>query len=529
MALTSLARCRLAALLVLLGCAPDPWRGAGATADHSAPSTPANFRLVPIGRVESNGATASEIPAYDHTARRAFVVNGALGSVDVLDLSDPTAPVRVGTITAAQLGGGAANSVAARDGLVAIAVQAAVKTDPGYVQLVRAATLESVATIAVGALPDMLTFTPDGTRLIVANEGEPSDDGTIDPVGSVSIIDVRDPRRPTVRTAEFDPFNGRAAELRARGVRLAGAGVSVAQDVEPEYVAVAPDGRTAWVTLQENNALAVVDIATAVVTDVLPLGEQDHARDGHGFDASDRDGVVRIRPWPVRSLFQPDAIGSWVADGVTYLVHANEGDTRAWGGREELVRVGTLPLDTSVFSRDVCGGPCTNETQLGRLHVFADRGRNALTGRFDTLVMSGTRSFSIRHTDGRLVWDSGDAIEQRTAQLDGVPFNGDDDTQPFDARSDDRGPEPEGLVLGNVGGRTVVFVALERTGGVMAWDVTVPSAPTFITYVNTLATHGDRSPEGLAFIPADRSPNGQPLLMVGFEVSGTTVVFQVVR
>lgn len=514
-------------LALSLACAPDPWRGgAPATATDAADtSVPATFTLRPIGRVESNGATASEIPAYDAASRRAFVVNGALGSVDVLDLADPRAPRRLGAIDAASLGGGAANSVAARDGLVAIAVQAAVKTDAGQVHLVRAATLEPIAVAEVGALPDMLTFTPDGTHLVVANEGEPSDDDAVDPAGSVSVIDVKNPAAPVVRTAIFDGFD--ADVLRRRGVRLARAGASAAQDLEPEYVAVAPDGRTAWVTLQENNALAVVNIERAEIVDVLPLGEQDHARAGFGFDASDRDGGVMIRPWPVRSLFQPDAIAAWDVDGITYLVHANEGDTRAWGGRDELVRAGALPLDTATFSDAVCGGTCRDSSRLGRLHVFADRGRNATTGRYDTLVMSGSRSFTVRRADGTLAWDSGDAIEQRTSQLDGVPFNGDDADRAFDARSDDRGPEPEGLVLGRVAERTIVFVALERTGGVMAWDVTVPSAPAFVTYVNTLATHGDRSPEGLAFVPAAQSPTGRALLIVGFEVSGTTVVFEV--
>jgi hypothetical protein len=520
-------------LLALLGapaCAPDPWRAGEPAADGTAaaPDGAASFTLVPIGRVDSDGATASEIPAYDAGTQRAFVVNGALGSVDVLDLSDPAAPRRIATIAASALGGGAANSVAARDGLVAVAVQAATKTAPGHVHLFRAATLDAIAAVEVGALPDMLAFTPDGTRVVVANEGEPSDDGTIDPPGSVSVVDLRDPAEPAVRTATFDAFNGTEAALRARGVRLAGGGATAAQDLEPEYVAIAPDGRTAWVTLQENNALAVVDLARAVVTDLLPLGEHDHARRGHGFDASDRDGGVLIRPWPVRSLPQPDAIAAWASGGTTYLVHANEGDTRAWGGRDELVRAATLPLERAVLADTVCGGPCAGEAHLGRLHVFADRGRNARTGRHDTLVMSGSRSISIRRADGTLVWDSGDEIERRTARLDGVPFNGDGDGLAADARSDDRGPEPEGLVLGRVGERTVAFVALERTGGVMAWDITTPRAPTFVTYVNTLAAHGDRSPEGLAFVPAGQSPTGRPLLIVGFEVSGTTVVFEVV-
>ncbi|MFC1465885.1 MAG: hypothetical protein ACFLMY_13670 [Candidatus Brachytrichaceae bacterium NZ_4S206] len=213
-----------------------------------------------------------------------------------------------------------------------------------------------------------------------------------------------------------------------------------------------------------------------MVTDILPLGAKDHSRHGVGLDASDRDGGVRIRPWPVFGLYQPDAIAAYSVAGRTYLGTANEGDARAWGTVEELARVGTLPLEPSVFPDSLCGGRCADDARLGRLLVTTHRGRNAETGRYEALYALGARSFSIWSPDGTLVWDSGDDFERRTAGLQNVPCNASSDNALPDDRSDDRGPEPEGL----------------------------------------------------AFVPAERSPDGRALLVVGFELSGSTVVFALV-
>jgi DNA-binding beta-propeller fold protein YncE len=298
----------LAGLAAAAGCddraVPAPAAPAAALrrADPSDP-TPATIALVPLARFAGGGAGAAEITAYDDVSRRLFVVNGALGTVDVLDLRDPAAPAKVATLSLAALGG-SANSVAAHGGVVAVAVEATPRTAAGTVAFYRATTLEPISSVRVGALPDMLTFTPDGRRVLVANEGEPNDAYTVDPEGSVSVIAVSNVNRPTVRTAGFAAFNGQAAALRASSVRVFGPNATVAQDLEPEYIAVSEDGRTAWVTLQENNALAVVDVASATVTRVLPLGYKDHTLAGRGLDASDRDGEVNIRPWPVFGLYQ---------------------------------------------------------------------------------------------------------------------------------------------------------------------------------------------------------------------------------
>ncbi|HZF67909.1 MAG TPA: choice-of-anchor I family protein [Gemmatirosa sp.] len=490
--------------------------------------TPTGLELVKVGTWNGGGPQAAEITAFDPVSKRLFVVNGALGTVDVLDLRDPSAPTRVATLSVAPYGV-TANSVAAHRGVVAVAVEAADRTSPGTVVFYRATTLKPVSSVTVGALPDMLTFTPSGRHVVVANEGEPNATYTVDPEGSVSIIDVSNVNRPTVRTATFTAFNGQAAALRAAGVRIFGPGASVAQDLEPEYVAVAEDGRTAWVTLQENNALAVVDLASATVTKIAPLGYKSHEGAGRGLDVSDRDNAIRIRPWPVLGMYQPDAIAAYSAGGQTYLVTANEGDARDYpaAGFSEEERVGGL-LEPAVFTPARCGGPCAGNANLGRLTVTRTLGKNA-QGRYAQLYAFGARSISVWNAAGQQVWDSGDELEQRTAQALPMLFNAGHEDPTFDSRSDNKGPEPEGVVLGRLGAKTFAFVGLERVGGVIVYDVTTPAAPSFVTYVNTRAgAGGDLGPEGLTFVRATDSPSKRPLLIVGHEVSGTTAIFEIV-
>ncbi len=513
----------LAAMLVAAACDDDPTGPSG--------PTPSSLSLQKIGTFQGGGAAAAEITAYDPGSRRLFVVNGALGTVDVLDLSNPASPARISTLQAA--GGGSINSVAVHDGLVAIAVEAPVKTSPGTVALYRASTLQPLGSATVGALPDMLAFTPDGRYVLVANEGEPNDAYTTDPEGSVSIVDVRNESAPTVRTAGFGGFNGQVDQLRTSGVRIYGPNASVAQDLEPEYVTVSEDGRTAWVTLQENNAMAIVDIRSATVTRIVPLGYKNHGIAGNALDASDRDGTggtasINIRSWPVLGMYQPDAIASYRVNGATYLVTANEGDARDWAGLREEARVGTLTLNGSVFTDAACGGPCNAPARLGRLNVTTQTGRNPATGQYDALYAFGARSFSIWTEHGQLVWDSGSELEERTQALPNVLFNASNTGNALDDRSDNKGPEPEGVVVAQFGRKTFAFIGLERTGGVMVYDVTEPMSPSFVTYASSRAgAGGDLGPEGLAFVSADDSPTGVPLLIVGNEVSGTTAIYQV--
>ena len=522
--------------------------------DDPIESTPTSLNLVKIGSyTHTGGEAAAEIPAYDPQSKRLFVVNGALGSVDVLDLSNPAAPRLVGSISTASLGAnlGAVNSVAVHEGIVALAIEAKPKTSNGLVAWVRASDLKVLGTDTVGALPDMLTFSPDGRYLLVANEGEPNSYGqadSVDPEGSISIIEISglNPRAETlartVNTASFRAYNSQADALRASGVRIYGPGATVAQDLEPEYITVSADSRTAYVTLQENNAVAVVDLATRAVTSIKPLGLKDHSLPGMGMDVSDEDAgtntntgtpVIKIGPVPVKGMYLPDAIASYSVGGSTYLITANEGDARAdWPGFNEETRVRshcTAGLDPTLFT-DAANQIL--DSNLGRLRITTtpnggQTGKNA-SGQCTELLAFGARSFSIWTTDLRRVYDSGDALEQRTRALAEVSFNASHDNNTLDSRSPSKGPEPEGVVVGTFGEKTFAFIGLERAGGVMVYDVTQPAAPSFTTYINSRSgTTGDRGPEGLALIPAKHSPNGNPLLVVGNEISGTTAIYSI--
>jgi predicted extracellular nuclease/Ca2+-binding RTX toxin-like protein len=885
---------------------------------------------------------AAEIPAFDPTSDRLFVVNGHTDGIDILDLSDPDRPTLVGTIALPM--GFSPNSVAVSGGLVAVAAGADPITDAGKVFFFDAffdAGDTALGSVDVGALPDMLTFSPDGTKILVANEGEP--DGGVDPDGSVSIITLGTGATlqdkvagATVATATFDAFDVKENDLRNDGVVIA-PGTTASQDLEPEYIALSPDGTTAFVTLQENSALAVVDVATATVKAVLPLGATNHGRDlpalrqfpiddlpdlgttaegqtiklggfsglwfegtdavtgklqfvtvpdrgpngdpvnvdgdsalerpfllpdyqarvvrftvdpatgdteiteqillfredgttpitglpnipgideepvekqadgtyafldydpfgadlegvvvaadgsfwmvdeyrpaiyhfaadgvlidrfvpagtavlaggtegdfgmetlpedyasrrpnrgfeavaydpedtgtvyafiqtplanpnnatssgstvirilgidagtgepvsehvyllekpglrdaadgtidkigdavwlgngrmaviergdsleptakkfifeidlkvatnlldpgapslpsgtleqqtadslaalgivpvakikvlnlpslvylpsdkpeglallddgsyavlndndfglfpgseqialglvtfdggGNGLDPSDEDSGIKIANWPVYGLFQPDAIASFVIGGKTYLITANEGDLRD----DESERIGGLTLDPTAFPD---AAMLQDDDALGRLEASTSIGDYDGDGDFDALFAAGSRGFSIWDAVGNLVFSSGDQVEQITALAFPGNFNASNTSNDPDNRSDNKGPEPEGVVVGTVDGTPYAFIGLERIGGVMVYDLSDPAAPTFVQYINPrdvtvdpeddLAGAGDLGPEGLAFFSAEDSPNGKPLLVVANEISGTTAIFEV--
>jgi DNA-binding beta-propeller fold protein YncE len=528
--------------------------------DDPVEKTPVSLAMVKIAGFThtdgQGGAGLAEIVAHDPVTKRLFVVNGAQGTLDVLDFSKADQPALIQTISSTTLWAeaGGINSVAVNNGFVALAVQASVKTNPGKVIVLRASDLSVAGSAEVGALPDMLTFTPDGKTILVANEGEPNSYGqadSVDPVGSIGVIDVSGlsatgaPIVLPVRIAGFESFNSQKDALLAAGVRIFGPGARVDQDLEPEYITVSADGKTAYVTLQENNALAVVDIAKASVTAIKPLGMKDHSLAGQGMDVSNEDGgtntnsgtpTIRIAPVPVKGLYMPDAIASYTVDGKTYLVTANEGDAREYtgipGGREDpRVRDYCVSgFDTSVFGS--AAATLGNDSNLGRLRITmfpggTRTGKNN-SGQCNELVAFGSRSFSIWDADAKLVFDSGDQLEQLTRDLPNVAFNASNDNNTVDDRSPAKGPEPEAVVVGKFGSKHYAFIGLERVGGVVVYDVTNPQRPIFETYLNTrTGATGDRGPEGLALIKAEDSPTGKPLLVVANETSGTTAVLEI--
>ena len=533
-----------------LGCAegdPGPAGSAGPVgpAGPPGPTGPINpggrtalflteiGRFVPDTIIFDDGA--AEITAYDPASRRAFVVNAAADRVDVLDLSVPSTP----TLIASTSSVGSPNSVAVYDGLVAVAYDRGTDDAParGHVVFYRASDLVDQGSAEVGFLPDMVTFTPDGRTVLVANEGEPNDAVTDNPEGSISIVDVSGTLTDNMMSVEvgFTDFNvgGSRADEFPNGIRQIFPGATRSEDLEPEFIAVSDDGATAYVTLQEHNALAIVDVATASVAAILDLGVKRYSIPGNEFDPSDRDSGINLDTWPVVGLYQPDGIAAYTADnGRTYLVTANEGDAADYSGFSEELRVGDLTLDPAVFPN---AAALQAEAALGRLRTSSTAVDITNASR---IVAYGGRSFSIWDgTTGALVFDSGNDFERITAVRLGDDFNASNDGNGGDARSDDKGPEPEGVVVGRIGTRFYAFIGLERVGGIMVYDITQPESPFFVQYVNNRdfgapdaqlenAEAGDSGPEGLTFVRSADSPTGRPLLIVGNETTGTTTIYE---
>lgn len=509
--------------------------------------------------------SASEIVAFDKNSERLFVTNGADKTLDILSISDPSAPSLVGSINVADnpdfgaFVGGGANSVAVARGIVAAAVEADTVTDPGAVAFFDTDG-NFLGLVSVGALPDMLTFTDNGKTLLVANEGEPN--AGIDPEGSISIIDIKKGvAKAVVTTASFNAFDHSSEALRAAGVRLfpdvANGKITVSQDLEPEYIAVDSKGKTAMVTLQEANALAVVDIKKAMIVEILPLGTKDHSVAGAGLDPSDKDGGIAIGQWPVRGLYMPDTIASYKVKGATYYITANEGDDRGDAdeeGRGDAIRFKDIQEVISFDRRGLAPSDALaaagldGNAELGRLNISSIDGIDE-NGYLNTLYAYGARSFTIWSDQGELVWDSGDLLEQITAQAYPEYFNvsndanrdEDTDSKPaIDNRSDNKGPEPEAVTVAKIKGRHYAFVGLERFGGFAVFDVSKPEQPEFITYESNrnfsasnaeiaLGEGDDLGPESLLFIDKKDSPDKDALLVVANEVSGTTSVYRILN
>ena len=509
-----------------------------------APAATMALQLTKLGTYYTGSfdESATEISAFDPASNRLYVTNGFTGDVDIIDISNPALPVAVDTIDLAAYGA-AANSVAFKNGLLAVAVEANVKQNPGKVVFFNANGVYQ-NDFTVGALPDMLTFSPDGQKVVVANEGEPSDDFTNDPEGSISVIDLSNGiASATVTTIGLTAFNvggPRHNEIAAAigsTMKIAGpAGTSVAQSLEPEYVTISNDNNTAYVACQEANALVIVNLTTNTITSILPLGYKDHLLAGNGLDATDRNDSINISNWPVRGLYQPDAITSYMIGGQTYLVSANEGDAMNYSAFSEEERIKDLTLDSATFPN---ADRLQDDLAMGRLRITNAMGDADNDGDYDTLYSYGTRSFTIWNaTTGAVVWDSGDDFEQITAAMMPDNFNASNDENDYKARSDDKGPEPEAVAVHNINGKWYAFVGLERVGGIMVYDISTPTAPVFVDYIMnrdfsitpsaaTVNTVGDLGPEGILILADSISPNGQTMMIVTNEVSGTVTMYSV--
>lgn len=532
------------------------------------------------GGMNSNGG-ASEISAYSPSTQRLFVTNGMTNKIDIWNLAKPTAPTLITSITLPSAT--SVQSVATNGTLVAAAATVGDNVDdkfePGRVFIFNTdGTLDTRAPsgVEVGMLPDSVHFSPDGKTIVVANEGEPKDYCQVngdfvaanDPKGTVSVIDAT-AATLSATTIDFSAYNANAAGIRTAGGRIYGPGATVAQDLEPEYVAISADSKTAFVTLQENNAVAEVDLAAKAVTRIMGLGYKDHSVAGSGLDPSDREvsssqGAVTIGTWPVFGMYQPDNIATFTgSDGAQYFMTSNEGDSREYPCLLGGTSTSTAEAEDGRIGANGIGGQSGADGQLGRLTVtrFAPSvSTAALTYGGETFAASppaytsayalGARSMTIWKVPAGAgigsavkVADTGDLIEQKTSVLYPTFFNNDGKSSnggfnPFDSRSDNKGPEPEGIATGRAFGMQLAFVGLERQNGVMAFDVSNPASPRFLDYLNTTnysstsganyatsTNAGDVSPEGILFVSASDSPTGKPALMVSYELSGTTAIY----
>ncbi len=511
-----------------------------------------------IGTYNSNGGVA-EISSFDPGSKRMFVTNGPDNTMRIVNLSNPANPSQISSISMAPYGSDITSVACNKKGIIAAAIlDSNGKTNASSIVFFDI-NGNFISKVKVGANADNVVFTPNGQKILVANEGEPNVGYTIDPEGSVSIIDVSGGfaglTQSNVQTAGFTAFNSPAvidSKIRVFGRIQSGGSFlrnsTVAEDLEPEYITISEDNSTAWVTCQENNAVAVVNINAATVTDLLPLGFKNHRLAGNGLDPSDRDNgsigaLAKIDTFNVFGLYLPDGISSYKVGNQTYFITANEGDARAdWGtANNEENRVGDAAyvLDTAKFGGTSNVTALRANTALGRLTVTNRYGDFNNDGKFDSIFAFGARSFTIWNgTTGALVWDSKDEFEQKTKTLFPSNFNTGHTTNALDDRSDNKGPEPESVTVGKILDSTYAFVALERIGGIMIYNITNPNNPYFVQYINTrnfavtpsqanLATVGDLGPEGIVFVPRNESPNGKDLILLSNEVSGTVAVFQV--
>ncbi|KMT65154.1 choice-of-anchor I family protein [Catenovulum maritimum] len=564
-------------------------------------STDLNIQL--IGRAVLNSQSpegAAEIVAFQASTNYIYAVNSSSSTptVEVLDASNinpsELAVDSEGVVTGNTGSGvnlpsvmtidllantaGDANSIAVSDSaeLLAVAIAADATGTKGNIAFydISGGNVSFIKNVEVGYLPDMVEFNHDGTQVVVANEGEPSGDYSIDPEGSISIIDITAGMpADTATNLDFNAFDNQKTVLETAGVKFAnpgmsaGAAITVSQDLEPEYVAISEDNKTAFVSMQENNAIAIVDLTTKSITAVKPLGFKNWGM--HEIDVSNKDGVNFTTYSNLYGMYQPDTIATYQVDGKNYFVTANEGDAREYiddalsGGTvedenkaacetkhpnglyefddEEIcfsyleeIRIKDLddmaPLSTDLQSMfDSNGG----KDGLGRLKVSHALGYSTSANEYQSLYAFGARSFSIFDEMGNLVFDSGDQIEKLTYQFHQDAFNNNEDENEGDSRSDDKGPEPESVAIGKVGNNTYAFIGLERMGGIFVYNINNPYDAKYVDYfinrglVEGADITGDLAPEGMKFVAADKSPTGEALLIIGNEISGSVAVWQI--
>lgn len=518
----------------------------------------ATVKITEISAIASgDGEGSAEIGTFHAASKRIFATNGVKNSIDIFDISDVANPKKVGSVSLSPYGNDVTSVAAGRDVVVAVvnvsdkfSATGVPTTTNGKIVVFDTNGKVLSSPDVLGVLPDSVSFAPDGTTALVAIEGQPvcakDDPATAakedtdyskasDPVGGVTVVDLTNPAAPVLRFAGFDKFTVKA--MKAKGIAVSSVVNDVSKDFEPEFVS-AVDNNYAFVTIQEANAIGKLNIRTATFENVTRAFES--KLESVARDTSDRDAGAGPRNYKrVVGASQPDAIAAFTAGAGQYYVTANEGDAREYTCLNDDLRASGLKVDPRRFPD---WKAWSANAALGRAKVNPTIGDLDGDGDIDNIHLRGTNSMTI-YRNGSVIWDSGELLDQIQTQAFGVAnINGshslssDKSTMNYvgQDRSDDKGAEPEGVAVGMVGDRRIAILGLERMTALAIFDITVPKKPVFQEWIQMLPAKATPakdvkhwSPEGIVFVPADKSPSGKALIITSYELSGSLSIHQI--
>jgi len=490
------------------------------------------------------GQGAAEILAIDAPNQTILVINPPLGRIDRFAFNEaallkksphgglmhlPSIELNQGLRERGLLGDGFSWTATSIDlwsegNLIAVSIAMESKASEiapkGYVlfySLDQGAFLDA---IEVGHHPDMIKFIESKTRgleLLVANEGEPNQEGTYDGDGSISVISIENVGDSSLWRHTLIPLINQSTVVQSP-IRLDARTKNPLKDLEPEYLSVTNDSRYAFISLQENNAIGVLNLATKRVETIFGLGVKHHDQPGQEIDVSVQDGGWQLKSWPIDSYFMPDAIAVFEHQTGTYLVSANEGDTRDWLGHEDAIKVSKIKCKPSNATSPPAWYGRRSQYHLGALEVD----RLPIIGNApacpERITAFGGRSISVWNpASGQLVWDSASDMSARVSRCLSA--------DPMDRRSPKRGIEPEGLALARIGDQTIAFVGLERGNAILAYDLTQPAHGQYAGGIY-FQDGRHRGPEAMKFLPSERNAD-EGLLFASFEYTATIAVFHV--
>jgi len=517
----------------------------------------ATVKITEISAISLDGEGSGEIATFHPGSKRIFATNGVKNSIDIFDISNVAAPKKVGSLSLSPYGNDVTSVAAGRDVVVAavlvtetFSATGAPSTPNGKLVVFDTNGKVLSSPDILGVLPDSVTFAPNGTTALVAIEGQPvcakDDPATAakedtdyskasDPEGGVSIVDLTNPAAPVVKFAGFKQFN--VAQMKAKGIAVSSVVNNVAKDFEPEFI-TAVDNKYAYVTIQEANAIGKLDIEAASFESVTRAFESKLSVTAR--DTSDRDSGAGPRNYAnVVGASQPDAIASFKVGSGHYFVTANEGDAREYTCLNDDLRGSSLKVDSRRFPN---WSTLSASAALGRAKVNPTIGDRDGDGDIDTIHLRGSNSMTM-YRNGIALWDSGELLDQIQITAFGVAnINGshslssDKSTMNYvgQDRSDDKGSEPEGVAVGMVGNTRVAILGLERMTALAVFDITQPRSPVFQEWLQMLPAKATPakdvkhwSPEGIVFVPADKSPSGKALIITSYELSGSISIHQI--